>query len=72
MPKQSDNLKPLAIPLMPWVAKAAFLLTAALLLGGCSIQRPLMPTPDVYALGIEQPFAESLPAELMTVDANIM
>lgn len=54
------------------MAKAAYILTAALLLGGCSSQRPLMPTPDVYALGIEQPFAESLPAELMTADANIM
>ena len=31
-----------------------------------------MPTPDVYALGIMQPFDDTLPSELKTVDANIM
>lgn len=31
-----------------------------------------MPTPDVYALGMKQPYTSSLPAELRTVDANIM
>jgi len=31
-----------------------------------------MPTPDIYALGIKQPFADSLPAELKTVDVNIL
>ena len=55
-----------------WMARTVILLTAAVLLGGCSSQRPLMPTPDVYALGIEQPYADNLPAELRTVDADIM
>jgi esterase/lipase superfamily enzyme len=45
---------------------------SALLLAGCSGHRPLMPTPDVYALGVEQPFADSLPAELKTVDVDVM
>ena len=59
--------------MLPWMAKGVFLLTAALLLGGCSSsQRSLMPTPDVYALGVMQPFADSLPAELRIVDVNIM
>jgi len=31
-----------------------------------------MPTPDVYALGIKQPFDVSLPAELKTANANIL
>jgi esterase/lipase superfamily enzyme len=31
-----------------------------------------MPTPSVYALGIEQPFASSLPAELKTGDVNLL
>jgi len=54
------------------MAKGVILLTAVLLLSGCSSQRPLMPTPDVYALGVMQPFSDSLPAELKTVDVNIM
>jgi len=53
-------------------ARGACLLAAVLLLGGCSSQRPLMPTPDVYALGIKQPFSDSLPAEFKNVDVNIM
>ena len=69
--KRSD-LKPPAIPMLPWMEKVVSLLTAALLLGGCSSLRPLMPTPDVYALGIMQPYADSLPAELRTVDVNIV
>jgi hypothetical protein len=32
----------------------------------------MMPTPDVYALGIKEPYAASLPAELRTVDVNVM
>ena len=31
-----------------------------------------MPTPDVYSLGIMQPYADTLPAELRTVDVNLM
>lgn len=31
-----------------------------------------MPTPDIYTRGIMQPFAETLPAELKSVDVNIM
>jgi esterase/lipase superfamily enzyme len=55
-----------------WMVKSACLAAVALLLGGCSSQRSLMPTPDVYALGIEQPFTDALPAELKTVDVNIL
>lgn len=58
--------------MLSWRARGACLLAAVLLLGGCSSQRPLMPTPDVYALGIMQPFDDTLPSELKTVDANIM
>lgn len=43
-----------------------------LLLIGCSSQRTLMPTPEIYALGIEQPFPDSLSSELKTADAAIM
>ncbi len=53
-------------------AKGLVPLAAALLLGGCATQRPLMPTPNVYALGLEQAYADSLPAELKTVDVNIL
>ncbi len=31
-----------------------------------------MPTPDVYALGIKQPFDDALPEELRSVDVNVM
>jgi len=55
-----------------WMARVTILLAAVVFLGACSSKRPLMPTPDVYSLGIEQPFAENLPAELKTVDMNIM
>ena len=54
------------------MARGIILLAALVLLGACSSKRPLMPTPDVYSLGIEQPFAETLSAELKTVDMNIM
>jgi esterase/lipase superfamily enzyme len=66
------DLKLLVIPMLSWMARGVFLLAAVLLLGGCSSQRHLMPTPDIYALGIMQPFADTLPAELKTVDVNIM
>ncbi len=66
------DLKLLAIPMPSWMARGVFLLAAVLLLGGCSSQRTLMSTPDIYALGIMQPFADTLPAELKTVDVNIM
>ena len=69
---QRHDLKLLAFSMLPWWFRGACLLAVVLLLGGCSSQRPLMPTPDVYALGIMQPFADTLPAELKTVDANIM
>ena len=55
-----------------WMARGIILLAAVVLLGACSSKRPLMPTPVVYSLGIEQPFTETLPAELKTVDMNIM
>jgi esterase/lipase superfamily enzyme len=64
--------KPHVIPTRQWSAKGIVVLAAALLLGGCSSQYRLMPTPDVYALGIKEPYAASLPAELKTADANIM
>jgi len=54
------------------MARGIISLAALVLLGACSSKRPLMPTPDVYSLGIKQPFAENLPAELRTVDMNIM
>jgi len=44
--------------------KAMALLVVLVVLGGCATERPLMPTPSVYALGLEQPFADSLPADL--------
>ena len=47
-------------------------MVSILLLAGCSSKHRLMPTPDVYSLGIEQPFTESLPQELRTVDVNIL
>ena len=65
-------MKFLAISMLSMWARGACLLAAVLLLGGCSSQRPLMPTPDVYALGIKQPFSDSLPAEFKNVDVNIM
>ncbi len=55
-----------------WLAKGVILLTAALLHGGCSSHYRLMPTPKVYALGIKEAFAASLPAQLKSADANIM
>ena len=66
------DLKLLAVPMPSWMARGVFLLAAVLLLGGCSSQRHLMPTPDIYALGIMQPFADTLPAELKSVDVNII
>ena len=54
------------------MARSVFSFVAALLLGACASQRQLMPTPKVYALGIERPYAQSLPAELRSVDVDIM
>lgn len=34
-----------------YLTKAFFLLAAVLALSGCSSQRPLMPTPEIYTLG---------------------
>ncbi len=48
------------------------LLAVLLLVGSCASQRALMPTPDLYALGISEPYPESLPAALKTTDANII
>lgn len=39
---------------------------------GCASQRPLMPTPNVYALGIESAFDTSLPEELRTTESRIL
>jgi len=55
-----------------WMARVTILLATLVLLGACSSKRPLMPTPDIYSLGIEHPFAETLPAELKSADMNIM
>ena len=46
------------------VSARALLLVAVTLLAGCATQRPLMPTPNVYASRLESPFAASLPDEL--------
>ena len=48
------------------------LLAVALMLSGCATPRKLMPTPNVYALGLEQPYAASLPAELKTVGVDLL
>lgn len=61
-----------AILKLPGMVKFIILLTVVLLLTACSSKRPLMPTPDVYALGLQQAFDDDLPAELRTVDANIL
>ena len=55
-----------ANPGLQVVLKNIILLSLALLLNACSSNRPLMPTPDVYALGMKQPFADSLSAELQS------
>ncbi len=47
------------------------LVTGALLLGGCATERVLMPTPNVYASGHEQPFADTLDDELRTAQVQI-
>ena len=65
-PKHADMPRPF------WLVRGLVLLITILLLAGCSSKRPLMSTPDVYALGIEQPFSESLPQQLRTVDVNIL
>ncbi len=69
---QNDDNKLQAVLMPLWKARSACLLVAVLLIVGCSSQRTLMPTPDIYARGIMQPFAETLPAELKSVDVNIM
>jgi len=47
------------------------LVTGALLLGGCATERVLMPTPNIYASGLEQPFADTLDDELRTAQVTI-
>jgi esterase/lipase superfamily enzyme len=54
------------------LAQSLALLAAVLLLGGCATQRQLMPTPSVYALSIEQPYAASLPADLKSARVNLL
>ena len=66
------NLKYLAASTAFRIGKVVLFLMAAQLVASCSIHRPLMPTPDVYALGIKEPYPETLPSQLRTVDANIM
>jgi len=55
-----------------WSAKSLVLLAVALMLSGCATPRKLMPTPNVYALDLEQPYAASLPVELRTVGVNLL
>jgi len=69
---QNDDNKLPAFLMPLWKARSACLLVAVLLIVGCSSQRTLMPTPDIYAQGIMQPFADTLPAELKSADVNIM
>ena len=52
------NLKLPAVSMLSWMTRSACLLVAVLLIVGCSSQRTLMPTPDIYARGIMQPFAD--------------
>jgi len=66
------SLKLPAVSMLSWMANGACLFVAVALLSACSSQRTLMPTPNVYAHGIMQPYADTLPAELKTVDVNIM
>lgn len=42
------------------------------LLAGCASPRPMMPTPALYALGIEEPYADTLPADLRTTNVEIL
>ena len=69
---QRYGLKRLPVPMLSCMTRGAYLLVAVLLLGGCSSQRQLMPTPEIYAHGIMQPFADTLPTELKSADVNIM
>ena len=66
------DMKLSTVPALSWMTRGVYLLASLLLLGGCSSQRPLMPTPNIYAYGSMQPFADTLPAELKSVDVNIM
>lgn len=50
----------------------AILLLACLALAGCSAERLLMPTPNLYARGIEKPFPAPLAEEQRTVDVKIL
>jgi esterase/lipase superfamily enzyme len=54
------------------IGKIVLFLMAAQLVASCSSHRPLMPTPDVYGLGIREPYLDSLPPSLKTVDVNVM
>ena len=69
---EPTDLKGLAVSSLSPAARSIVLLVAGLLLGACASQRQLMPTPKVYALGMEQPYADSLPGELRTVDVNVI
>jgi hypothetical protein len=54
------------------IGKVILFLMATQLAVSCSSHRPMMPTPDVYALGIMEPYPDSLPPSLKTVDVNVM
>jgi esterase/lipase superfamily enzyme len=47
------------------------MLFATALLAGCATQRPLMPTPNLYAAQVEAPYAAALPEALRTVRVQI-
>ena len=49
----------------------ALLLVVIALLAGCATQRPLMPTPNVYASKLESPYAEMLPEGLEMVPREV-
>lgn len=55
--------------LLPWrLLSSAFLL---LLIAGCA-GRPLMPTPELYAAGIREPFSSSLAPELASHQVDLL
>ena len=66
------NMKHLAASTPLRIGKVVLFLMATQLAASCSSHRPLMPTPDVYALEIEEPYPETLPSQLRTVDVNII
>ena len=52
-----------------WRLPVVLLIAGAL--GGCATSRPLMPTPVVYAQGVEEPFADVVPA-LQSAEADVL